>query len=150
MYDALLPRVFAALVRTVVASPLPEAGWFSAAEAAVTALYALHPSPEHLSAAMLRHLARAAFSPAAAAGADGGAGQGEAMDAEGPAAEGGAGGGEAEEDDAPAPRDDAGQQGSPRALHSVSALSRFLFVLGHVALQHLVSPGYSEGVLCFR
>lgn len=133
MYDAQLPRIFAVLVRAVVASPLPEVGWYSAAEAAVTALYALHPSPEHLSAAMLRHLALAAFSPADLAS---GAGQeqqeGEAMDAEGPAAA--PDGGEAEEDS----EEGAGQQGAPPALHSVSSLSRFFFALGHVALQHLV------------
>lgn len=38
----------AALTRTLIASPLPEASWFSAAEAALAAIYALHPAPEQV------------------------------------------------------------------------------------------------------
>ena len=180
LYDGVSQRVYAALAGVVVASPLPEAAWYSAAEAALTALYALHPAPEHLSAAVLRHLARAAFAPAAEGAADGeqasvqqgdGAGGaeegeeveqgGEAMEADGAgadaadaadaadpaaAAEGEAGDGDGGE--APA----GSQQGSqapgsqaPRSLHNVPALSRFFFVLGHVALQHLVRPAGRRG-----
>lgn len=156
-------RVYAALAAVVVASPLPEAAWYSAAEAALTALYALHPAPEHLSAAILRHLARAAFAPAAegqgaAAGEEASVQQGEGAAAgaeEGDEVEQGGEAMEADGSDAPDAAEEEGgeggvapaasEQGSlapgsqvPRSLHSVPALSRFFFALGHVALQHLV------------
>ena len=155
------PQVYAALTRVVVASPLPEDGWYSAAEAALTALYALHPAPEHLSAAVLRHLARAAFAPAAAGAKPAASEQsgqqpepaaseasGEAMDADDEAApasdEDGASeegaGEEGGEEPAPAASQQASGSQGPRAMHSVVALSRFFFALGHVALQHLVRP----------
>lgn len=158
----MVQQVYAALTRVVVASPLPEAAWYSAAESALTAIYTLHPAPEHLSAAVLKHLARAAF---AAAPADGGAAS-ERTDAAG-GAEGEEaeveGGGEAPMDaDCAAPAEEEADEGeeqpekqaeeeqpaasgqpegsqAPRAMHSVAALSRFFFALGHVALQHLVS-----------
>ena len=41
----LLPAL-RALVKCVVASRLPESGWYTAAEAAIAAIYALHPSPQ--------------------------------------------------------------------------------------------------------
>lgn len=169
VYDGVVNHVYAALTRVVVASPLPEAAWYSAAEAALTALYALHPSPEHLSAAVLKRLARTAFASqaggaeeeeqdtaaggkGAAEGAEAGAAAeepaAEAMDAdnaEGAAAEGGeakeqAAGDKAEGEGAAAPAasQQTGSQAA-RSMHSVVALSRFFFVLGHVALQHLVS-----------
>ena len=43
---ASMRAVFGGLVRCIVASRLPEAAWYSAAEAAVTAIYALHPAPQ--------------------------------------------------------------------------------------------------------
>lgn len=164
----MVQRAYAALTRVVVASNLPEASWYSAAEAALTAIYALHPSPEHLSAAALRHLAKAAFSTppdGAAAGVDAAAqpaaseqsGQAESgeegeeaapMEAEGPAAESEEGASEEGEDAEPAAslQTASQQEGGPRAMHSVVPLSRFFFALGHVALQHLVSRGPQPGV----
>ena len=155
-------QVYTALTRAVVASPLPEAAWYSAAEAALTALYTLHPSPEHLSAAVLKHLARAAFASQAggeeeaqggapseqgAAAEEGAAAEAmEADDAEGAPAEEQPAEGEAAEGAegaaAPAASQQTGATGSqaPRSMHSVATLSRFFFVLGHVALQHLVRP----------
>ena len=50
-----------ALTGSLVASGLPEEGWYSVAEAAVCALYALHPQPAQLSEAMLRSLAKSAM-----------------------------------------------------------------------------------------
>lgn len=169
VYDGVVNQVYAALTRVVVASPLPEAAWYSAAEAALTALYALHPSPEHLSAAVLKRLARTAFASQAggaeeeeqdtaaggkgaaegakadAAAAEEGAEAMDADDAEGAAAESvdaeeQAAGDKAESDGAAAPAvsQQTGSQAA-RSMHSVVALSRFFFVLGHVALQHLVS-----------
>lgn len=175
MYDGVVNQVYAALTRVVVASPLPEAAWYSAAEAALTALYALHPSPEHLSAAVLKRLARAAFASQAAgseeeeqdtaAGGKGGAEGGEAaaeeqeaeaMDAddadEGAAAEGqeaeqpAGDKAEAEGGAAPAASQQTGSQAA-RSMLPVVPLSRFFFVLGHVALQHLVSGRKGRGVM---
>ena len=154
MYDGVAQQVYAALTGVVVASPLPEASWYSAAEAAITAIYALHPAPEHLSGAILKHLARAAF--AAGGGAADGAADGaelagedgaeaEAMQADAPAAEEPAGE-EAGEEPAASEGEGAQQARStqPRSMHSVVGLSRFFFALGHVALQHLVS-GWEVG-----
>ncbi len=168
VYDGVVNQVYAALTRVVVASPLPEAAWYSAAEAALTALYALHPSPEHLSAAVLKRLARAAFASQAAggeeeeqdtaAGGKGGAEGGEAaaeeqeaeaMDADDADEDAAAEGQEAEQQAgdkaeaaeggaAPAASQQTGSQAA-RSMLPVVPLSRFFFVLGHVALQHLVS-----------
>ena len=129
-----MPQIYAALTQVVVASPLPEAAWYSAAESAVTAIYALHPAPEHLSAAVLRHLARQAFATAPSAGEEAGAGE-EAMDA--------TDGNEAAAEGEHAPGEEAGEAqpaaaSVPRSMHAVVPLCRFFFVLGHVALQHLV------------
>lgn len=165
LYDGVVHQVYAALTCVVVASPLPEAAWYSAAEAALTALYALHPSPEHLSAAVLKRLARTAFASQAgaaeeeeqdtAAGGKGaeaaaaeeeeqGADAMDADDAEGAPAEGEDAEAQQPAADkagaaaaAPAASQQTGSQAA-RSMHSVVALSRFFFVLGHVALQHLV------------
>lgn len=96
-YDDLRDHMFRALVRTVVVAPVgDDASWFSAAEAAIGALYMLHPAPEHICAAILRRMATTAFLNVSS----------------------------------------ASPQGSTQV--PASALSRFFFVLGHVALQHLV------------
>ena len=50
-----------ALTGSLVASGLPEEGWYSVAEAAVCALYALHPQPAQLCEAVLRSMAKAAM-----------------------------------------------------------------------------------------
>ena len=50
-----------ALTGSLVASELPEEGWYSVAEAAVCALYALHPQPAQLCEAVLRSMAKSAM-----------------------------------------------------------------------------------------
>ena len=64
-----LQPAFAKLAATVAAGGarqrLPEAGWYGAAEAAVAAVYALHPAPDALCAALLRRLAAGALGAAA-------------------------------------------------------------------------------------
>jgi condensin complex subunit 1 len=59
--EARLSAAFAALARTAAAAAVREAGWYSAAEAAVNAIYALHPQPSLLCEAILRQLANAAL-----------------------------------------------------------------------------------------
>ncbi|KAL4446838.1 hypothetical protein ABPG77_008082 [Micractinium sp. CCAP 211/92] len=144
-YDAVLPDVYAALTRVVVASRLPDSAWYSAAESALTAIYTLHPAPEHLSAAILRQLAHQAFAPAPgqADSADADTST-DAMEAD-DVTDGGQEEGEQGEDGGATgqPGDGAeGQQAggsqAPARMHSVVALTRFFFALGHVALQHLV------------
>ena len=116
-YEHLMDAMFGAFTRVVVASPLPDASWYSAAEAAIAALYVLHPAPEHVCAAILRRMAVAAFATAAA---------GESADTE----ESGEAGGPAAA--APIAAD------ADLSSFAVRPLSRFFFALGHVALQHLV------------
>ncbi|KAK9823736.1 hypothetical protein WJX72_005030 [[Myrmecia] bisecta] len=103
--QAALQPVFQALTRVLVASPLPDAGWYSAAEAAMAAIYTLHPAPQALCSAVLQHTAASVLAP-------------------------------------PSPGPEATEEGPGVAvLHatvSAAALSRFLFLLGQVALKHLV------------
>ena len=120
--------MYAALAGVVVASPLPNASWFSAAESALGALYALHPTPEHVAGALLRTLAKRAFAAQPADGMEG-------------VEEGAAGPGEGGAE--------AVTQGSAGASYSASALARFFFVLGHVALQHLVRPAAAGAPACW-
>ncbi len=113
-YEGVRTQIYAALTRTVVASPFPESSWYSAAEAAITALYNLHPSPEHICTAIVRHIASNAFETATNnAEADG-------------------------EDQAAAIEAATAAITSGSSELSAAALSRFFFVLGHVALEHLV------------
>lgn len=85
--ERLLPA-YAALV-AAAAGPGPAAGaaddgsWYTVAEAAITAIYALHTQPGALCEAVLRRLAREALAPAAdGPGADGGSsGGGEGVSA---------------------------------------------------------------------
>lgn len=107
LYDGMRTEMYAALTRTVVASPLPDSSWYSAAEAAIAALYNLHPAPEHICAAIMRHVASSAFSPENSTTSD-------------------------NQEEETAIFGDA-----PSAVSS-AALSRFFFVLGQIALQHLV------------
>lgn len=61
-----LGRVHAALAGVVISKgALPQTAWYSAAEAAVRAIYALHPAPSALMGALLRRLAESAFGGAA-------------------------------------------------------------------------------------
>lgn len=60
--EARLRPAYAALAQTAAGpAGLPEAGWYSAAEAAITAIYALHPRPTPLCEAVLRLLGRTAL-----------------------------------------------------------------------------------------
>ena len=146
----------AALTAVLVASPLPEATWYSAAESALTAIYSLHPAPEHLCGAVLKHSARLAFAevapagaPAAEAVAAGDGGDGEAMDAEGPAAAGDEGDEEqGDEEQGEGQQAEAAASAARRSVYSVTAMSRFFFLLGHVSLQHLVSERMSASHWC--
>lgn len=56
-----LRAAHSALTGALVASGLPEEGWYSVAEAAVCALYALHPQPSQLCEAVLRSVAKSAL-----------------------------------------------------------------------------------------
>ncbi len=49
------------LASVILSSPLGEDGWYSAAEAALKAIYALHPTPAAVSAALLQRLVVTAF-----------------------------------------------------------------------------------------
>lgn len=102
-------KMFALLARVLLAgAALPEENWCSAAEAAVAALYALHPSPQQLVAPVLANMASAAF-PGAAISSGGGSANGDVV----------------------AVAEDLSSVG-------VQPLSHFLFALGHAAIHHLV------------
>jgi len=147
LYDSSLEAVYSALVATVVSSPLTDSSWFSAAESAITALYCLHPAPEHLVSSILKHMARQAFSKSQSQ--SGGGATDDAPTTEMMM--------EAIEDAMINEDDDRGNdsddQPSPSArvrktaVHlnvcgnqdvQSSSLSRFMFVLGHSGLQHLI------------
>lgn len=114
-YEGVRTQIYAALTRTVVASPFPEGSWYSAAEAAITALYNLHPAPEHICAAIVRHIASNAF--------------------ETTKNNNNASGEEGDEVEQEAAALEAAITSGSTEL-SAAALSRFFFVLGHVALEH--------------
>ena len=54
---AALQPAIRALVGLLVGREQLPSGWFTAAEAAVTAVYALHPAPHQVLAAVLQHVA---------------------------------------------------------------------------------------------
>ncbi|KAG7674430.1 hypothetical protein Ndes2437B_g00695 [Nannochloris sp. 'desiccata'] len=118
-YEGVRTQIYAALTRTVVASPFHESSWYSAAEAAITALYNLHPAPEHICAAIVRHIAYTAFETSSNNNNSSGEEAGN------------------EEQAAIEAATTAIASDSSSELSS-TALSRFFFVLGHVALEHLV------------
>ena len=60
-YDEVRNDVYAALVRAVVSSEVPDTVWYTVAESALGALYALHPKPEDVSCAIVRTMADQAF-----------------------------------------------------------------------------------------
>ncbi|MEW5302114.1 MAG: hypothetical protein WDW36_004924 [Sanguina aurantia] len=109
----LLSELSQALVRVLSLSSLPLPHWFTAAEAAVGAIYALHPEPHAFMEPILQHTAAAVFPR------DSNPQQG-------------AGNGDTE----------SGQQqqqrSRPSCMVSTQLLSRFVFLLGQVAIQHLV------------
>lgn len=143
MYDSSLEAVYSALVVTVVSSPLTDSSWFSAAESAITALYCLHPAPEHLVSSILKHMARQAFSQSQSVGVVGTDDATTEMTME-PMED--AMMNEDGDDDQPSPPPPPA--GVPKtAVHlnvcgdqdvQSSTLSRFMFILGHSGLQHLV------------
>ncbi|KAL0043109.1 hypothetical protein WJX79_009421 [Trebouxia sp. C0005] len=106
--------VYKALMRTLLSDSLPDSVWYTAAEAAVTAVYALHPAPQELAQAVVHRQGKVALQSQACDGS----GTGEAMDT-----------------------DDASHGAVPaEASSAVSAsrLSRLFFILGQVAIQHLL------------
>ena len=60
-YDEVRNDVYAAFVRTIVSSEVPDAVWYTVAEAALGALYLLHPKPEDVSCAIVRTIADQAY-----------------------------------------------------------------------------------------
>lgn len=56
-----LQPIYQALVNILLGSRLQDATWFTAAEAAVPAIYALHPAPQEVARAVLRRLAKVAL-----------------------------------------------------------------------------------------
>ncbi|KAH9319750.1 hypothetical protein KI387_021519, partial [Taxus chinensis] len=104
-------RVFNALKSLIIGPGLPEQSWYSAAEQAINALYALHPMPEMFLADIVQKFHTSVF------------GRNETLDQLAPDAE--------------------NQEGEAFVPHGplsvqVTKLSRFLFVVSHVALKHLV------------
>ena len=68
-----LQPVYKALTRALLSHGLPDSTWYTAAEAAVTALYAVHPAPQELAQVIVARLGRAALqgnSPAEVAAGD--------------------------------------------------------------------------------
>ena len=67
-----LQAVYKALTRALLSDGLPDSTWYTAAEAAVTALYAVHPAPQELAQVIVARLGKAALQgnspPQAAAG----------------------------------------------------------------------------------
>ena len=61
---AALQPAITALVGVLVGREQLSSGWFTAAEAAVTAVYALHPAPHQVLAAVLQHVATSVLSGA--------------------------------------------------------------------------------------
>ena len=125
LYENVRTQMYAALTTTVVASPLPDSCWYSATEAALTALYNIHPAPEHIAGAIVRTMARNVFGGEANTNDTAIAGN---------------------NDDNNGREEVEGVDGHvqeafvPSSLTSIptQALSQFFFVVGHVALQHLV------------
>ncbi len=60
-YNEVRNDVYAALARAIVSSEVPDTVWYTVAEAALGALYVLHPKPEDVSCAVVRTMANQAF-----------------------------------------------------------------------------------------
>ena len=60
-YDDVRNDVYAAFARAIVSSEVPDAVWYTVAEASLAGLYALHPKPEDVSCAIIRTMADQAF-----------------------------------------------------------------------------------------
>lgn len=55
--------IYQALVNILLGGHVQDTTWFTAAEAAVPAIYALHPAPQELASAVLGKLANLALGP---------------------------------------------------------------------------------------
>ena len=53
--------VYKALMRTLLSDSLPDSLWYTAAEAAVTAVYALHLAPQELAQAVVHRQGKVAL-----------------------------------------------------------------------------------------
>ncbi len=53
--------VYKALMRTLLSDSLPDSLWYTAAEAAVTAVYALHPAPQELAQVVVHRQGKVAL-----------------------------------------------------------------------------------------
>jgi condensin complex subunit 1 len=104
-------RVFNVLQSLTIGPGLPEQSWYAAAEQAINAIYALHPMPEMFLADVIRKFHGSVF------------GQTEAPEQVVPHVEN-------EEDVASLPN-------GPLSVQ-VTKLSRYMFVVSHVAMKHLV------------
>ncbi|ERN16221.1 hypothetical protein AMTRI_Chr01g129540 [Amborella trichopoda] len=101
-------RVFSILQTLINGYWLPDHIWYSAVEKAISTIYIVHPTPEVLAAEVVRQVQNALFGCIA--------GEKESSDLDGDGANG----------------------GNFISAVQVSTLSRYFFVVGHVALNHLV------------
>ncbi|KAG0630533.1 hypothetical protein M758_1G185600, partial [Ceratodon purpureus] len=112
-------KIFSILSSLIIGPGLPEEGWYSAAEQAINAIYALHPTPEKYASGLLLKFSKSVFGTSYKK-AD------EPSSLEEPATL------------------ENGVPGSPARMETdrveskASSLSRFLFTLAHIALKHLV------------
>eukprot|EP00741_Cyanophora_paradoxa_P018577 tig00021070_g17935.t1 len=136
--------IFRKLARIIEGEGLSDASWFPAAEQAINAVYALCLRPEELCAELLRRLARRVFgdgsssSSSSASGSDAASGRGSSGSSS--SGNGSAEGGDAMAADAeaPAPAPDAAAAAPGRGEATPGQLARLFFVVGHVALKHVV------------
>ena len=56
-----MQQVYRALASALLSGGLPDSTWYTAAEAAVTAIYALHPAPQELAQAVVQRLGKVAL-----------------------------------------------------------------------------------------
>lgn len=104
-------RVFNVLQSLIIGPGLPEQSWYAASEQAINAIYALHPMPEMFLSDVIRKFHGSVF------------GQTEALEQLVSHVE--------KEEDA------ASLLNDPLSVH-VTKLSRYMFVVSHVAMKHLV------------
>lgn len=112
-------KIFSILSSLIIGPGLPEEGWYSAAEQAINAIYYLHPTPEKFCSGLLFKFCKSVFGSI-----------------------------EKKPDESSSLEDPTTSEdrvsGIPARVESdrlgpkASTLSRFLFVLAHIALKHLV------------
>eukprot|EP00741_Cyanophora_paradoxa_P018581 tig00021070_g17937.t1 len=135
--------IFRKLARIIEGEGLNDASWFPAAEQAINAVYALCLRPEELCAELLRRLARRVFgdgsssSSSSASGSDAASGRGSSGSSS--SSGGGAEGGDAMAADAEAPAPAPAEAAAAAPGEATPGqLARLFFVVGHVALKHVV------------